>query len=179
MNSPWPCGHGHKIVAKNHNAVCCNVCNNWLHISCNSITRYIYTNFRNIKHLGTVKNEFTEDYLVPLLEKLPKEDKETILMGDFNINILHGYSDRGFIDTGYSNYFYPTIDIPTRITSTSKTLALLVLQIMGELLDAFCPVTVISKRKQNLKTKPWIATALTTSMKIRDNIFKKFERQKN
>ena len=174
------CGKCHEIVAKNHNVVCCNVCNNWLF--CNSITRYIYTNFRNIKHLDTVKNEFTEDYLVPVLEKLPKEEKETILMGDFNINILHGYSDRdtsSFIDTGYSNYFYPTINIPTRITSTSKTLALLVLQIIGELLDAFCPVTVISKRKRNLKTKPWIATILTTSMKIRDNIFKKFERQKN
>ena len=46
-------------------------------------------------------------------------------MGDFNINILNCNTDRDtscFIDTIYSNSFYPTINIPTRITSTSKTL---------------------------------------------------------
>ena len=66
-----------------------------------------------------------EDYLIPLLEKLAKEKKETILMGDFNIDILNCNSDRDtsrFTDTIYSNSFYPTINIPTRITSTSKTL---------------------------------------------------------
>ena len=66
-----------------------------------------------------------EDYLVPLLPKLAKEKKETILMGDFNINILNCNSDRdtsSFIDTIYSNSFYLTINIPTLITSTSKTL---------------------------------------------------------
>ena len=65
-----------------------------------------------------------EDYLIPLLEKLAKEKKETVLMGDFNINILNCNSDRdtsSFTDTLYSNSFYPTINIPTRITSTSKT----------------------------------------------------------
>ena len=69
--------------------------------------------------------KFMEDYLVPLLEKLAKEKKETILMGDFNINILNCNSDRdtsSFIDTIYSNSFYLTINIPTLITSTSKTL---------------------------------------------------------
>ena len=66
-----------------------------------------------------------EDYLVPLLEKLAKEEIEEILMGDFNINILNCNTDRdtsSFIDTIYSNSFYPTINIPTRITSNSKTL---------------------------------------------------------
>ena len=66
-----------------------------------------------------------EDYLVPLLPKLAKEKKETILMGDFNINILNCNSDRdtsSFIDTIYSNSFYLTINIPTLITRTSKTL---------------------------------------------------------
>ena len=45
---------------------------------------------------------------------------------------------------------------------------------MEKLLDTFCPVTAISKRKQNLKLKPWITLALTTSMKIRDNIYETF-----
>ena len=66
-----------------------------------------------------------EDYLDPLLEKLAKEKKETILMKEFNINNKNRNSDRdtsSFIDTIYSNSLYPTINIPTRITSTSKTL---------------------------------------------------------
>ena len=41
------------------------------------------------KHPKVSVSEFTEDYLVPLLEKLAKEKKETILMGDFNINMLN------------------------------------------------------------------------------------------
>ena len=46
-------------------------------------------------------------------------------MGDFKINNLNRDSDgdtSSFIDTIYSNSLYPTINIPTRITSTSKTL---------------------------------------------------------
>ena len=46
------------------------------------------------KHPKVSVIEFMEDYLVPLLEKLAKEKKETILMGDFNINILNCNSDR-------------------------------------------------------------------------------------
>ena len=54
------------------------------------------------KHPKIPVTEFTEDYLVPLLKKLGKENKETILMRDFNINILNCNSDRdtsSFIDT--------------------------------------------------------------------------------
>ena len=46
------------------------------------------------KHPKVPVTKFMEDYLVPLLEKLAKEKKETILMGDFNINILNCNSDR-------------------------------------------------------------------------------------
>ena len=77
------------------------------------------------KHPKVPVTEFKEDCLVPLLEKLVKEKKETILMRDFNINVLNCNSDRdtaSFIDTIYSNSFYPTVNIPTQITSTSKTL---------------------------------------------------------
>ena len=62
--------------------------------------------------------EFTEDFLVPLLEKLAKQKKKTILMGDFKINILNCNSYRdtsSFIDTIYTKSFYPTMNIPTRI----------------------------------------------------------------
>ena len=66
-----------------------------------------------------------EDYLVVLLEKLAKEKNKTILRGDFNINNLNRDPDRNtssFIDTIYSDSLYPTTNIPTRITNTSKTL---------------------------------------------------------
>ena len=31
-----------KAVAKNHKAVCCDVCNKWVHIGCNNINTYTY-----------------------------------------------------------------------------------------------------------------------------------------
>ena len=46
-------------------------------------------------------------------------------MGDFNINLLNHDSDkdtRDFVGTMYASSFYPTINIPTRITASSKTL---------------------------------------------------------
>ena len=46
-------------------------------------------------------------------------------MGDFNINLLNHDSDkdtRDFVDTMYASSFYPTINIPIRITASSKTL---------------------------------------------------------
>ena len=51
--------------------------------------------------------------------------KESILIGDFNINLLNYNSDNdtsSFIDTMYSSSFYPTINSSTRITTTSDTL---------------------------------------------------------
>ena len=38
----FPCGICKKAVAANHNAVCCDISNKWVHISCNNITRYCY-----------------------------------------------------------------------------------------------------------------------------------------
>ena len=45
-------------------------------------------------------------------------------MGDFNINILNCDSDKDtsdFIDTMYESSLYHTINTPTRIRATSKT----------------------------------------------------------
>ena len=38
----FPCGICKKTVRANHNTVCCDICNKWVHISCNNITRYCY-----------------------------------------------------------------------------------------------------------------------------------------
>ena len=77
------------------------------------------------KHPNKPITEFTNDYVGPLLEKLSCEKKEIILMGDFNVNLLNYDSDKDttdFVDTIYASSFYPTINTPTRITATSKTL---------------------------------------------------------
>ena len=42
MNSKFPCDISAKTVAKNHNAVCCDICHLWVHIKCNNITKFCY-----------------------------------------------------------------------------------------------------------------------------------------
>ena len=69
--------------------------------------------------------EFLSDYLQPLLINLSFENKEFILMGDFNINLLNCNTDKDssdYVDTPYSHSFYSTINSLTRITPTTKTL---------------------------------------------------------
>ena len=78
----------------------------------NVITGCIY------KHPGAAIQEFTNDFICLLLEKLLIEKKEVILMGDYNINIINSDVDNqtsGFLDTMYSNSFFPTINTPTHI----------------------------------------------------------------
>ena len=46
-------------------------------------------------------------------------------MGDYNINILNSgvhHQTSDFLDTMYSHSFFPTINTPTRISTTSRTL---------------------------------------------------------
>ncbi len=65
-------------------------------------------------------NEFT-----PVLEKLERNNKEVILAGDFNINLLK-INDKNIISEYFdmltSNSFYPKITVPTRLTNTHGTL---------------------------------------------------------
>ena len=49
MNQKFPCSICPKNVAKNHNAVCCDICNLWVHIKCNNITKYCYRKLQNDK----------------------------------------------------------------------------------------------------------------------------------
>ena len=38
----FPCNVYKKTDSRSQNAVCCDVCNKWVHISCNNICRYCY-----------------------------------------------------------------------------------------------------------------------------------------
>ena len=77
------------------------------------------------KHPNLSVADFNEDYLQHLLDKLSYERKNIILLGDFNIDLLHyetDYQTRNFLDKMYSNSLAPKITIPTRLTTHSKIL---------------------------------------------------------
>ena len=60
----------------------------------------------------------------PLLEKLSHENKQILIMGDFNINLLN-YNNKNtanFLDTMFFYSYLPFINTPTRVTGHSKTL---------------------------------------------------------
>ena len=70
-------------------------------------------------------NEFNDDYLNELLDKLFKENKTIFLLGDFNINLLnydiHPPTDE-FLESLSSKYSLLHILQPTKVNSNSKRL---------------------------------------------------------
>ena len=85
----------------------------------NIITGCIY------KHPNMNINEFNDDYLHRLLNKLSKRNKTIFLLGDFNINFLnydiHPLANK-LLDSLSSHYYFPHILQPNRAISNSKTL---------------------------------------------------------
>ena len=68
-------------------------------------------------------SKFSEEYLDPILTDIAKENKECILMGDFNVNLLKSDSDVAvslFYNTLTSHNYSPFVLQPTRLRS--KTL---------------------------------------------------------
>ena len=77
------------------------------------------------RHPSMNPTEFNEDYLTKLSEKLIKENKDILLMGDFNFDLLKSESNKDtslFLDLIYNTNLFPTITSPTRLTSRSNTL---------------------------------------------------------
>ena len=74
------------------------------------------------KHHTISEDDFTDNIMCPLLQKLSKENKGVIVAGDFNMNLLD--IDRSsisrYFDTITNNEFLPLVNIPTRIQT--KTL---------------------------------------------------------
>ena len=76
------------------------------------------------KHPHLAIQEFMDTFQ-PLLDKLSYENKNVILMGDFNIDLLHYESHiqtREFLGKIYFGPLTPHITIPTRKTPGSRTL---------------------------------------------------------
>ena len=85
----------------------------------NTITGCIY------KHPNLAIQEFMDTFLQPLLDKLSYENKNVILMADFNIDLLNYESyiqTKEILDKIYFGSLTPRITIPTRIAPHSRTL---------------------------------------------------------
>ena len=77
------------------------------------------------KHPNPTITELNEGYLEPLLDKLSLANKDVILMGDFNVDLLHYEThnqSRDFLHKLFSTSLKPHINTPIRITPQSKTL---------------------------------------------------------
>ena len=77
------------------------------------------------KHPKQGTHDFNENYILPLMDKLSREKKDILIMGDLNINILNYNNDKDtttFLDTMSSNSFSPFITLPTRVGNTSEFL---------------------------------------------------------
>ena len=70
-------------------------------------------------------DNFNDNFLYPLLDKVNKEKKTLLLMRDFNVNLLHSDNDNSvsnFLDIFGSFSLLPQIVLPTRVSYTSNTL---------------------------------------------------------
>ena len=70
-------------------------------------------------------SEFNDKYQKSLSEKLISQNKEVILLGDFNIDLLKCDSNKNvsdFLDIIYSTNIVPNITSATRLTSRNQTL---------------------------------------------------------
>ena len=77
------------------------------------------------RHPNMDITEFIDIYLNRLFEKIKKEKKEIILLGDFNINLMNFENNKetnDYLELITTNSLIPLILKPTRITSHSQTL---------------------------------------------------------
>ena len=68
--------------------------------------------------------DFLDNHLLSLLEKLSHENKQILIMEDFNVNLLNydGKNTPDFLYAMFSWSYLPFINTPTRVTGYSKTL---------------------------------------------------------
>ena len=79
------------------------------------------------KHPKHGVSDFTNNYITPLLDKLSNENKDIMIMGDFNINLITYNDDKNtgnFLDTMFSHLFYLTLQHPLELQETLKHLSI-------------------------------------------------------
>ena len=247
----YSCRHNLSSVKEGYESLWIEIQSDAEHnIICGIIYRHPHGNLDNfMAHLNSV------------IEKIHRENKYCVLLGDFNLDLLKFESHPGtndFLNTLVSSYFQPQILQPTRITDHSATLIdniffnslehftisgnliydltdhlpnfLIVSKLsslqenikifrrdyskldeqalindiqsidwsllfncnsdpscmfdtfyskISEIIDIHIPLKQLSKKESKLKTKPWITSAIRTSIKIKNNLYKKFLKTKS
>ena len=77
------------------------------------------------KHPSMKISRFNSEYLTPLLTYIQREEETSMMMGDFNINLLNAKANTNiseFYDNVSSHFFAPYILQTTRLTENSKKL---------------------------------------------------------
>ena len=77
------------------------------------------------KHPIHEVEDFTNNHMMPLLDKLSNENKDIMIMADFSVNLINCNDDKNisnFLVTKLSHSFLPFITTPTRITRNTKNL---------------------------------------------------------
>lgn len=77
------------------------------------------------RHPSMSVKHFNSEFLDPFLHKVGTENRQIILLGDFNVNLLDYEGDTdasSFLDSLSSNLILPQILLPTRIAGTLKLL---------------------------------------------------------
>ena len=70
-------------------------------------------------------SEFNNIYLKDLLENLSHENKTTVIIEDFNIDLLKYDTEKdsaAFLDSMYASFLLLYINTPSQVTARSKTL---------------------------------------------------------
>ena len=70
-------------------------------------------------------SKFNREYLTDILTKIKNENKNIMLMGDFNVNLINYYKSRStyeFLELLFNHNFTPQIMLPSRITEKIATL---------------------------------------------------------
>ena len=70
-------------------------------------------------------HKFNNEFMSTLFDKLTKENKPSVMSGDFKLNLIKYTQNRGvnqFLENILSNNFIPHITLPTRVTEKSATL---------------------------------------------------------
>ena len=70
-------------------------------------------------------NEFIDDHLKGIADKISLENKKVFIAGDFNFDLLNTASHNDtfdFFDTMMSNFLLPVITLPTKINRGNNTL---------------------------------------------------------
>ena len=77
------------------------------------------------KHPTMKHHKFNNDFMNTLFDKLTKENKPSVISGDFNLNLIKYTQNRGvnqFLGKILSNNFNPQITLPKSVTQKSASL---------------------------------------------------------